>query len=776
MYKIFKILFLSSKKSFVFISFIILLSIFSFIFTWSLISSIEKYIWDYSKDFLWADLVINWKTNFLEEKEKYLKQKYEVETSKKISFNTSIFSNGSPELYKVNYIEENYPFYWKFDKVEIDNQWDVLVSKKVYDKFWKNNIKILWKDYIIKWYLKQGFLSDINPFGWNDIYIDYKQRSLEDIKKLSRINYDLLLKTNDIKKISLDNELSDLKISNEETSNNTLNEITSRLSLFIQLFYQIIILLTFFIIIINFESYFKKIIKNIKTLNILWLQNYKIILSFFILFLIISIISSLSSFALVYLILENLPSNIKWLQADVSLFYKSIFISFLIIVSWSFFNLIKLKATKINNFLDENIYSKFKSYIIFYFIFLFLILTLISYFSWVNIIYSIIISLSFIALIIFLILFIKYIINICFKISKKYIKKNFYIYDAIRSTIKPWNLSIIIVFSSFISVTWFLIFSTFSNWFIDFLNKTSSWKIDTFVINVNKQDLDKIKDKLKQSEYFEIIRSRIIKINWKQLEDHLWSTYVSWRYTREFNATTKNLDNLIYKWKKLKTNQLWIDKDFALNLWLNIWDKIEFLILWIKKELEIVQIRESDKNWINPFFYFNFYPEDFKNFSKNYFLSYDSKQKDKNFNLNTAKILWDQVTFINVWNIIDKIKSISEYILYFVQTILLYISLFSIITFIVSINFLKSFKETKIINYNKFWAIKTKMKNAVFYEYLYLIVIWFVISIISSFIISLTIFSINVFIDFEYIFFIKSVFISFMFIIIYMVFYKIFNK
>ncbi len=776
MYKIFKILFLSSKKSFIFISFIIFLSIFSFIFTGSLINSVEKYVKDTSKDFLWADLVISWRNNFLDEKENYLKQKYRLDISKKISFNSSIFLDNSPKLYKINYIEKNYPFYWNFEKVETNSSWNIYVSQKVYKDFWDKKIKILWKNYSIKWYLKQDFLASLNPFWWNEIYIDYDEKDLKSIQNLSRINYQLLVKTDNPEKVSKDNELKELRVNSEDRSNNTLNEITSRLNLFIQVFYQIIILLTFFIIVINFESYFTRIIKNIKILNILWLKNHKIIASFFILFLIIAIVSSLLSFWLVEIIFKYLSNTIWWLKADINLLYKSIFISFLIILSWSFFNLIKLKATSINSLLNENIYKKIKSYVLAYFILLFVILSLISYFSWVNILNSIAVSLIFITLIIIIIFSVKFLLKILFNRLAKHIKNNFYIYDAIRSTIKPWNLSIIIIFSSFVSVTWFLVFSTFSNWFIDFLNKTSNWKIDTFVINIDKQDLEKVKNKLKPDEYFEIIRSRILKINWKELNKHLWTKYVSWRYAREFNATTKNLDELIYKWEKLKTWKIWIDRDFASNLNLKIWDKIEFLILWVKKELTISQIRENNREWINPFFYFNFYPGDFKNFSKNYFLSYNSKDKWENFNLKFAKELWNQATFINVWDILEKIKFISKYILSFVYTILLYISIFSIITFVVSINFLKSFKESKIKNYNNFWWIKSKMKNAIFYEYFYLIIIWLLVSILVSLTISFLIFSTNDFIDFKYRFFVESIIISLGFIIVYIITYKILDR
>jgi hypothetical protein len=41
----------------------------------------------------------------------------------------------------------------------------------------------------------------------------------------------------------------------------------------------------------------------------------------------------------------------------------------------------------------------------------------------------------------------------------------------------------------------------------------------------------------------------------------------------------------------------------------------------LEKELEVVNIRQSEDFAINPFFYFQVYPGDFENFPKQYFLS-----------------------------------------------------------------------------------------------------------------------------------------------------------
>lgn len=776
MYKIFKIIFNSSRKSFIFISFIIFISLFSFIFTWNIINSINDYIKDNSKDFLWADLVIRDRENFLEEASSYILENNYWEVSKKLSFNTSIFYEWNSDLYSIYYIDFNYPFYWSFKENLVNESWDLIVSKDVYDKFLDKNIEILWKQYKIKSYLEEDFLADFNPFSWNDIYIYFDNLDLSWIENISRISYELLVKTQKVNEIKNDSNLKKYRINTQETSNNNLNEIINRFNVFIQIFYQIVILLSFFIITISMNSYFKKITKDLKIINILGFSIYKIIFILFMIFLLISVLSSSLSYFLVYFIFDIFWKNFEILSMDLTLLYKSIFLSFLIICSWSFLNLINLKATWMNSFGKVNMYVNYKKYIISYFIFLLLIIFFIAYFSGVSWVSSVLISVWFISFILFIIFILNKLLKIIFNLIKNKISNNFYLFDSLRSTIKPGNLSIIIIISTFVSISWFLIFSTISNWFIDFLDKNTKWQIDTFVINIDSDDLEIINKNFDSDDYYEILKSRILTVNWVNLKDYLWVERVPWNFSREFNTTTKPLSEIIIEWKEIESWYVWIDEEFATELWVKIWDKIKFLVLWIEKELTIIQIRDSTRDWLAPYFYFNFYAPDFDWFSSNYFLSYDSKEKPENFNFELSKELWDGVTFINISTFIEKIKNISVYILYFVYVILWYIWIFSIITFLVSIRFLKSFKKSKINIYSKFGWNKGKLTKFMSYEYLYLIILWLIISIIFSFVIIFILFSGNRFLDFEIKYFINSLYYIFIFLLIYVFSYFVLNK
>ncbi|MCP4523878.1 MAG: hypothetical protein GY828_06715 [Candidatus Gracilibacteria bacterium] len=770
MTKLYKVLFSSSKKSFLFISFIIFLSLFSFLFTGNLFYSIEKYISESSKDFLGADAIITPEKQSIDEINNYIKKESFAETSQKISFETSIFYNNKPDLYSIHFIEENYPFYGSFETNEVSSSGNLIVSKKIYDRFQNNPIKILGKEYTIKSYLSEDFLADFNPFGGNDIYLPYSEKEVLGFGEVSRVRYQILLKTSDLSNILEDDFLKKWKINTEETSNNRLNNITSRFNVFIQIFYQIIILLTFFIISISLNSYFKKITKDIKTLNILGLSNYKIIGSIFLIFIGISILSSGLGYVIIYLLFHYFGGQYNLPGLDINLLYQSIFLSFLIISSGSFLHLIQLKSTSINNFSSIYLLKNFKKYIFIYILFLFSILFFISFFSGVSFLSSNIISIGFLIIMLILIMLVRSILSFLFRILQGKFKNNFYLFDAIRSTVAPGNLSVIIIISTFISITGFLIFTTFSNGFIHFLDKNTQGQIDTFVINLNETDIEVLEKNFNPSQYYEIIQSRIIKINEKKLKDHLGQERVSGRFSREFNTTTKNLDNILLEGQSLSSGEVGIDKDFSITLGVDIGDTITFLVLGIEKELRISQIRKSERDGISPFFYFNFFKDDFEGFSKNYFLSYNAQEKGPGFNKQISQKFGPQVTFIDIGNVIQKIQKISDYILTFVYLILGYISIFSIITFIISIRFLESFKQKKLTLYHKFGGNIQKLKQAIIYEYSYLISLGFLFSMLFSLIISLIIFQKNSFITFEFTYFISPLFTVFIFLIFYILF------
>ena len=296
-----------------------------------------------------------------------------------------------------------------------------------------------------------------------------------------------------------------------------------------------------------------------------------------------------------------------------------------------------------------------------------------------------------------------------------------------------------------------------------------------FVINAQSSDIEKIWKYFREDEIFEIVSLRINNINWKTLNEHLNTPNVSREFSREFFSTTNSLDNKIIKWEKLQVWTVSVDIEFASRLWLQLWDKINFSVAWLEKELTIINLREAVRSWTNPFFFFMLDKSDFEKYPKTYILSYKQSEKPKDLELTLSKETSWNLTFINTKDIIDIVLWVAEKILRVVYFSLFYIFIFSFISFLVSILFLKSFKDYKIKILNILGWIKKKLFLWVKFEYFYLILIWLLFSLFFG---SLILFLVFLFIDYfsiSYFYYFSSILFLlsiFLFINIFIYFYS----
>jgi predicted lysophospholipase L1 biosynthesis ABC-type transport system permease subunit len=201
-------------------------------------------------------------------------------------------------------------------------------------------------------------------------------------------------------------------------------------------------------------------------------------------------------------------------------------------------------------------------------------------------------------------------------------------------------------------------------------------------------------------------------------------------------------------------------------LWLKIWDQILFSIAWLEKTLKVVNFREAVRNWTDPFFYFMLYKWDFEKYPKNYIISYKSSEKIDNLESTLSKEVWPHLTFITAREIIQMVIEIASKILVVVYFCLFYIFIFSFISFLVSIMFLRTFKDYKLSLLNILWWSKKALIKALNIEYIYLIFVWFLISIVFWSIILFVIFYFIKFFTFNvliYSYWIWLIFIIFLF-------------
>jgi len=104
--------------------------------------------------------------------------------------------------------------------------------------------------------------------------------------------------------------------------------------------------------------------------------------------------------------------------------------------------------------------------------------------------------------------------------TKKLKNQKFALYDAIRNTIKPGNLSLLISLSFIISFTTLLFISILSLNFLDRLNIDLNNDKNIYIINIPDTDIEKIDEKYK-SDAFSIILARVKSINNFSPKEHL---------------------------------------------------------------------------------------------------------------------------------------------------------------------------------------------------------------------------------------------------------------
>lgn len=749
--KFIKIIFFKEKKYFLFIFIAVCLSIFSYILSNNVILGVKEYLKQETKPLVWADIVISKDEQidmkYLNDYIKYFKQ------AKTIEIDSTVFDkNNKPLLYEIVYHSDNYPFYDSFSYDTIHNDWFAVVDKFTYETFW-DYIDVFDKKIKVKWIINQKPLWEISIYT-NDkkIYLPIELLNKELNESNSRINYKVylnFLSNYDEKIVQKIKEIWETKSYRIRTINDrqdSIGQITDRFYLFINWFNLVVFIITFFIIILSLESFFKKNKSNFWLLNIFGLSKYKIYLySFFSVFFIF-LFAYIISILLNYAVLEILHTRFSFFSFFNESYYKWLFIMIVLLIVWLFSPIYKIKKSKINDLLnDTSDFSNFskKDYVI-YLLLIFFWFFFINLISWVDIFYSMIFTLSSLIIVVIFYIFIKYLLQFNYSIISKKIS-SFYLFDAIRSTIKPGNVSFLIVFSSIISFLSIFIFFVFSWSFISYLNTLSDESNDMFVLNAQKDDLETINKYFDNDEVFEIISLRINKINWNSLKQFLNTDNVSREFSREFSSTTKQLDNKILEWLELKKWWVSVDIEFANRLWLKLWDKIWFTVAWLEKELVVTNFREALRNWTNPFFYFMLDKDDFSKYPKSYILSYKQSEKIQDLETILAKESKSNLTFINTKDIIAIVLDVADKILKVVYFSLFYIFVFSFISFLVSILFLKSFKEYKLKILHILWWIKRKLFIWVKFEYFYLILIWLVFSLVFW---SIILFTIFMFIDY----------------------------
>ncbi len=735
-------------SKFLLIIFCISLSLTGFLVSDNLVNNIQRLIWNEAKPILGWDIKLEWRGKLNNEQLTYLdwlEKSWTIDLSEKIqTFSTIIDKFWEPQLVSLIFVEDNYPLYG-----------DYIVRKKEVEWVWyaasQSVVDILEKDWGLtlfeKRYKTAGIIEKF-PEAAVNFYDEGKKvvLPLSEFQWLwidqlwSRIEREYLIKVinpwdfeNVLSRLEDNPLFSTVQIRDYKSGWNTFNEIFKELDNYIKYIVIVSFLLTILIIFLSVESFYIGNKRSFAILKILGLRTKKFLFFNIVLFSIIYIVSYIIS-----IILSNITFSYIRTFEVASDFYiipsslLSVWLLWLTILSISvFIPLIKFFSNPPLAWLKENflqVYSKkeilFQTFIVA---------------LWLAIIYRIWIwsfrealefSLVFLWIIFALSLMYKFILYITYKLFKNTKNTNFNIYDSIRNTIKPWNLSLLISWSFLISFTTLLFISIISLNFLNTLNIDLSDNKNVYVINIPEADREKI-----GNEYFDdtfsVILARISKINTLTLWEYLWDRWDSGRFTREFNITDNALKDVpILQGKPIKPGEVSVDDDFSKTLKLKIWDTIEFSVYWKKKVLQVANIRKSGNTSVQPFFYFQVHSDDFKNFPKNYFLStYVAPEQMSDFKKDLLAKTGDYISFIEIEEIITEIKSISQKVLIVIQILFSYVFIFCIVSLLVSVVFLIPFKQKKSKLYHILWASKTFIQKNNIFEYAYLQILASIISL-----------------------------------------------
>jgi predicted lysophospholipase L1 biosynthesis ABC-type transport system permease subunit len=334
--------------------------------------------------------------------------------------------------------------------------------------------------------------------------------------------------------------------------------------------------------------------------------------------------------------------------------------------------------------------------------------------------------------------------------SWKLKNKKFFLYDSIRSSVRPGNLSFLLNISFFI-IFFVTLFISILFWnFYNRLQVNLETDNNLFILNITQDSYDKIEEKYQEKAY-SLLRWRILSINNQTLKQHL-ENKPSGRFTREFNITDSGLEDLkILKWSPLVEGTVSVDDNFSKDLNIDIWDEITFQIYGLKKNLRVVNIRESRDYSINPFFYFQVNKKEFEKFPKQYFISdYIEPDKISEVKKDFYDVSWWTVNFIEVDKLLQELKDISQKVLIVIQVLFWYLIVFCICAIVVVGIFYKQFQAQKSYLYFMLWTLEKENKKRIFYEYVFLSSIMLVISILIVTAWSYYLLSLNDFITFTW--------------------------
>gem|GEM_PF-886147 len=478
-----------------------------------------------------------------------------------------------------------------------------------------------------------------------------------------------------------DEHFHEARIQTLDGRSGLLADTIDRLTLFLHVFHFIIFSLTFFIVVLSLETFFTRLRSIFGLLHVLGLTKKRI---FFLSSGVVAVtcgVACLVAGGVTFFSLSWISQYYDMLQFHTASMWNGGLITLVLFATGFGAPMYKILRAGADELMKgEQHFSHFSTRD--YAIYAGLLLVgffCIEYISGLSLAMSLLLSSSFLVFLVLAYWSISHVLQICAKLyaRSRHAKTHFYTFDAIRSTVKPGNVSFFVIFSTLVSFLSLFIFFVFSGSFVAYLENIIHNENDTFVRNLISSDIPKAQKYFSEDEIYEIVMMRIDAVNGQPLADWVGQFPVPNHFSREFFSTTKVLDNKIISGKPLSSGQVSVDRDFAKDLGVKIGDEILFSVAGLTIPLEVVNLREAVRNGTNPFFFFQLHAPDFANYPKNALVVYDSKKKDPNLEAILVQDLGGHLSFIKIGTVLETLIGISSKILVVVYVYLAYITVFA---------------------------------------------------------------------------------------------------
>lgn len=320
--------------------------------------------------------------------------------------------------------------------------------------------------------------------------------------------------------------------------------------------------------------------------------------------------------------------------------------------------------------------------------------------------------------------------RLIFRLTKTLRYKQFSLYDALRTHVRPLTPTLPITLSLTIITAVMVIFLLFSLSFRAKLVTDTSKTANIYAINILETDREEVSSYLSwNAEFYSIIRARIVQINGKSLEDHFQVERASGEFTREFNITTSPLSDALLRGKsQIARWEVSVDADFSERLRVDIWDRVTFLLSGREITLTIANIRKSVREGFRPFFYFAFDPIEFAGAPKTYMAATYTSDTEK-WKKDILERSGSHVTFIDVDSVLAIVRDIGGKILSVITLFLISVSLFAFFSVVALFGRMVSIEEMKARLYPLFGMSPSSVNISLLFSRMSIFLFSFVLSI-----------------------------------------------